>query len=160
MGQHHYCKRFTQIALLVLCMSTVCVSPILAAELEVDELIENIRSNILVAEKREREQPLFGVKEVKLTISYAVEKKGEGGFKAFVITAGASISSHAVQNMEIILTPLRDMKVEKQRPEEKVSKPVYAAVALNILFELRIPRQSWFLANLCGDVGRGHPPNS
>jgi hypothetical protein len=79
MSQSHCCKQFIQMALMALWMSTVCVNPILAAELEVDELISSIRNHILTAEKRAKEQPLFGVKEVKLTISYAVEKKGEGG---------------------------------------------------------------------------------
>jgi outer membrane protein OmpA-like peptidoglycan-associated protein len=122
MSQSHRCKQFIQMALMALWMSTVCVNPILAAELEVDELIDGIRNHILTAEKRAKEQPLFGVKEVKLTISYAVEKKGEGGFKAFVITAGTSVGSHAVQTMEIILTPLKEMKVEEQKPEERVEK--------------------------------------
>ena len=117
MSQNHCYKQFTRVVLLVLWMSTVSVNSILAADLEVNELIDSIRSHVLTAEKRAREQPLFGIKEVKLTISYAIEKKGEGGFKLFVITAGASISSHAVQTMEFILTPLKDMKVEKQRPE-------------------------------------------
>jgi hypothetical protein len=47
-------------------------------------LIERLRNQIFAAEKRARESPLFGVKEVKLHISYAVEEKGEGSFKAFV----------------------------------------------------------------------------
>jgi outer membrane protein OmpA-like peptidoglycan-associated protein len=102
-------------AALVLWLCVVDVSPGPTAELEVDELIASIRSQILAAEKRARAKPIFQVKEVKLTISYAIDKKGEGEFKAFVITAGASISSHAVQTLEIVLGPLGEVKVERPK---------------------------------------------
>jgi outer membrane protein OmpA-like peptidoglycan-associated protein len=111
MSRGHHWKLETWIALLVLGMASACGSPIFAAELEVDQLIERLRKQILAAEQRARQNPLFGVKEVKLHISYAIEEKGEGSFKAFVITVGASVSAHAVQTMEITLAPIKDLQV-------------------------------------------------
>jgi outer membrane protein OmpA-like peptidoglycan-associated protein len=109
-------------AALVLWLCIGDVSPGLTADLEVDELITSIRSQILAAEKRARAKPIFQVKEVKLTISYAIDKKGEGEFKAFVITAGASISSHAVQTLEIVLGPLGEVRVERPKAGEIVAE--------------------------------------
>jgi outer membrane protein OmpA-like peptidoglycan-associated protein len=117
MSQGHRWKLCTRIALLMLAIASTYRSPIFAADLEVDQLIERLRNQILAAEKRARQNPLFGVKEIKLHISYTVEEKGEGSFKAFVITAGASVSAHAVQTMEITLIPTKDLQVEAPSAE-------------------------------------------
>jgi hypothetical protein len=117
MGQDHRWNRCTWIALLILGIASAYGSPIFAADLDVDQLIERLRNQILAAEKRARQNPLFGVKEIKLHISYAIEEKGEGSFKAFVITVGASVSAHEVQTMEITLAPIKDLQVEAPSPE-------------------------------------------
>jgi Trypsin-co-occurring domain 2 len=117
MGQDHRWNRCTWIALLMLGIASAYGNPIFAAALDVDQLIERLRNQILPAEKRARQNPLFGVKEVKLHISYAIEEKGEGSFKAFVITVGASVSAHAVQTMEITLAPIKDLQVEAPSAE-------------------------------------------
>jgi Trypsin-co-occurring domain 2 len=102
MGQGRRWKLSTWIALLMLGMASACGNPLFAADLEVDQLIERVRNQLLAAEKRARQNPIFGVKEVKQQISYAIEEKGEGSFKAVVITISASISDHAVQTMGLL----------------------------------------------------------
>jgi outer membrane protein OmpA-like peptidoglycan-associated protein len=121
MAQGYRWKLCTWVALLMLWLATACGSPIFAAGLEVDQLIEHLRKQIFAAEKRAREIPLFGVKEVRLHISYAIEEKGEGSFKAFVIAAGASVSAHAVQTMEITLTPVKELRVEAPSTEKSTT---------------------------------------
>ena len=112
MGQGHCRKLYTYIALLMLGIAAAPGTSSFAARLEVDQLIENLRNQILMAEKRARANPLFGVKEIKLHISYTVEEKGEESFTALVITGGASVSAHAVQTMEITLAPLKELTVK------------------------------------------------
>ncbi len=99
-------------ALLVLWIATFSLRPAFAAELEVDELISAIRTQISAAEEQARKDPMFKVKEIELTISYALHKEGAVGFKAYVITAGTSLKSEAVQTMKVSLTPIKTLMVK------------------------------------------------
>ena len=149
MGRGLCWKLWTRIVLLMVWISPSYIGPAFAEELEVDQLIDRLRSQILAAEKRAQENPLFGIKEVKLHISYTIEKKGEGGFKAYVITASASVSAHAVQTMELTLSPLQELRVET--PSEEPPVTGRASVPLNFFFE---PGSAKILPNYYSDLDK------
>ena len=113
-----------QVILLVLIVCFATVSPIVAEELDVDQLIKTIRERITEAEKQGKEKALFALKEVKLSIAYTLEKRGGGGLKAFVVTADMAVNSHAVQSMEVTLIPTRQIKVEEVNPDTTINATV------------------------------------
>lgn len=119
-------KQDARITLAVLGLTLICLRSAFAAELDVEDLIRAMNSQIDSVAERAKKNAKFAIKDVELTISYAVEKKGEGGFTAYVITASSAISSQATQTMKITLTPTRRIMVEAPAPRQSIFGRVLA----------------------------------
>jgi hypothetical protein len=120
-------------ALLILWIALARSTPTFAVELEVDELIATLRSQMSAATEQAKKDPMFKVKEIELTISYALEKKGEAGLKAYVITAGTAVGSQAVQTMKVTLTPLTPILVKEKPLQVITGRVVWADVNSGML---------------------------
>jgi hypothetical protein len=58
--------------------------------------------------RKDRSMAAFQLKEFELEVNFAVEKRGEGGFQAFVVSAGAGIGSQEVQRIKLKFSPISD----------------------------------------------------
>lgn len=92
-------------------------TPAAGAELEVNELIGGLKKAIEEAEKTAK-PPFMTIPWVEGEISYVVKKEGEGGFKAFVVTAEAKYATEAVQRVKFRLEPPAGTRWRVEGPGE------------------------------------------
>lgn len=92
-------------------------TPATGAELEVNELIGGLKKAIQEAQKTAT-PPYMTIPWAEGEISYVVKQEGEAAFKMYVVTAGGTYATEAVQRVKFRLEPPAGKKWLVEGPGE------------------------------------------